>query len=622
MTVTDAHNSTPSTTQSTLLALKPRSLSPQLWEAWRDAVVDLAAEAYPQGGTSAKRAVTMLAHLINVTGGFGPAGTPLEDLLTDVNIEVAVAAKRHVSVQQQLRIRNVLAHLRAVATGTAAPVAFVTDAPTGRQEPSVDLTLLTGALRAVAGDADHACQGPAKLLLANLSPVRPEPWPSPLAGSTKALRREIRQAIVTDAETTTTVWRLLKSAAIWESFSSHVPAATVLTQAGFPDTGLAEVRLERLLGLGPVSDVAPVARAVRGTGRLLWQHGWTIKETSEQMPARKPLPERTKRPSRAEVLRQQKATLAAAQPGGQLLSEELEAQMAAWTPATLTDAEWLAVQGVVRETARRSQQRTADTLGKFLNFAAQFYAWAHRNAYDLSVDATFTEELIAEFIRIGPTPWNERSRSTAESKLRAAARKVHRATAPRFHTAIAHQDARPPYSPTEVARILLWVSVEPNPQVRRQLQVCVALGLGAGLSSGDIRVLKVGDIEDHGADGILVHVPGDQPRSVWMRVEHEALLRAGLRGLTNGCSVLGRGHIGKSAFSNMYDRTQSAGDGPRVVQGRLRNTWIATLMTEPIPLWTLLNAAGLKGARTLADLFPYVVPTEQERCSTALRGQA
>ena len=38
---------------------------------------------------------------------------------------------------------------------------------------------------------------------------------------------------------------------------------------------------------------------------------------------------------------------------------------------------------------------------------------------------------------------------------------------------------------------------------------------------------------------------------------------------------------------------------------RLRSTWLLACMCAPIPLNVLLSTAGLRSARTLADLLPY-----------------
>lgn len=40
----------------------------------------------------------------------------------------------------------------------------------------------------------------------------------------------------------------------------------------------------------------------------------------------------------------------------------------------------------------------------------------------------------------------------------------------------------------------------------------------------------------------------------------------------------------------------------------MRATWLADLMTDSIPIAVILQAAGLKSARTLVDLLPHLGP--------------
>ena len=63
--------------------------------------------------------------------------------------------------------------------------------------------------------------------------------------------------------------------------------------------------------------------------------------------------------------------------------------------------------------------------------------------------------------------------------------------------------------------------------------------------------------------------------------------------------------------------TGALGPG-RIEQSRLRATWLARLMTAAVPLQVVLTAAGLRSARTLADLLPHL-PTDADAHSV-LRG--
>ena len=62
-------------------------------------------------------------------------------------------------------------------------------------------------------------------------------------------------------------------------------------------------------------------------------------------------------------------------------------------------------------------------------------------------------------------------------------------------------------------------------------------------------------------------------------------------------------------------------DVPHIDAARLRTTWLAELMGEPVPLNVLLAAAGLRSARTITDLFRMLTPEELTAASDVLRGE-
>ena len=63
----------------------------------------------------------------------------------------------------------------------------------------------------------------------------------------------------------------------------------------------------------------------------------------------------------------------------------------------------------------------------------------------------------------------------------------------------------------------------------------------------------------------------------------------------------------RNRLSQCYQRLRSESKHPPLSHTRLRHTWLAILMASPeVSLATLLNVAGLRSARTLEDLVPFV----------------
>jgi len=86
--------------------------------------------------------------------------------------------------------------------------------------------------------------------------------------------------------------------------------------------------------------------------------------------------------------------------------------------------------------------------------------------------------------------------------------------------------------------------------------------------------------------------------------------------------VLGRRTLNKDSLVDLYGTVQPLDGALRIQQGRLRNTWLATLMCEPIPLAAILHAAGLQSARTLSELAAYLPALAVDSAPKSLRGAA
>jgi len=134
----------------------------------------------------------------------------------------------------------------------------------------------------------------------------------------------------------------------------------------------------------------------------------------------------------------------------------------------------------------------------------------------------------------------------------------------------------------------------------------VGLCGGAGLNPTDLRDLRCRHIVDHGTDGIEIDIPGKNPRDVWVRHDYEDLVRIATDGRRPGVLVIGTKANRSNITGNIIDKAEILGDVPHIEAARLRSTWLAWLITRPIPLNVILDAAGLKTARTIVDLIAYL----------------
>lgn len=226
----------------------------------------------------------------------------------------------------------------------------------------------------------------------------------------------------------------------------------------------------------------------------------------------------------------------------------------------------------------------------------------------LQLEVVMTTALIDEFTRVGSAGASDAMRARRRSELLRMARAVNPGpAAPPALSSIPHQAIRPCYTPQEMVLIRRAAREQPTEARVRGLCAVVALGAGAGADSVDLRHLHVGHVRDLGSRGWQVTFHQPRPRVVPVRVEYEALLAAAVAGRPAGHLLIGTKLDRRNTASRVIDKAVLYGVPP-IDQARLRATWLADLMTDPVPLGVLLRAAGLQSARSLADLLPHVGP--------------
>lgn len=267
---------------------------------------------------------------------------------------------------------------------------------------------------------------------------------------------------------------------------------------------------------------------------------------------------------------------------------------------------WDRVRPLVLDSLRGTNVTGAKSLKQHVSHLAHFWAWALENDHPADCRTTLTRAVVDEYARLGMASSQEKSRSDRRSRLRSLADHHNPAQAPFKGVTIRRAAIRPPYTSDEMATIRRVARVQPTYLIRRQMCLCVGLGAGAGIDSPELKLLRFDHVEDRGDDGITITVPGERARVVTVMREYEELLREGLGGLSGAKPLVGRLQTRHNVASDIYARATLLGDVPHLEQARLRSTWLATLMQRPVPLAVLLDAAGLRTARTLVELVPYL----------------
>jgi hypothetical protein len=158
--------------------------------------------------------------------------------------------------------------------------------------------------------------------------------------------------------------------------------------------------------------------------------------------------------------------------------------------------------------------------------------------------------------------------------------------------------------------------LQPTEELTRQMCLCVGLGAGGGIDSSELKLLLGSHVVDLGDEGIRIDLPGSRARTVWVLREYELLVRRGLVGTRAHHPVLGRKQDRRNVAADVFSRAKLYGDLPGLEQSRLRTTWLATLLSRPVPPAIIFPIAGLKSTRTLFDLLPHLPATDD---TTVLR---
>lgn len=285
------------------------------------------------------------------------------------------------------------------------------------------------------------------------------------------------------------------------------------------------------------------------------------------------------------------------------LTAQLEAYVEAYAPRGIDADTWDEIRPFVLETLRHYRPETLESGRQRLTALTAYTAWAHERRYPLQQARLLDVDLIeafAESADLGKT-----TAGNYRSRLRGITKKLNPAgTGAQIPSQHAHQAVKGPYTPREIAAIVRIARTQPSAAVGRQLRACVGLGLGAGLSSADLKPLRGRHIDDLGDAGIRVSVQPTRQRTVWVRREFEELVRAGINGLGRGELLLGKNAQRRNVAARVFSFAQILGDAPAFEQSRMRTTWLACLLTDGVPLPVIMDAAGLASARTLTDLLP------------------
>ncbi len=258
---------------------------------------------------------------------------------------------------------------------------------------------------------------------------------------------------------------------------------------------------------------------------------------------------------------------------------------------------------VVAICGRATHVQGRDSFLRSMSDVSVYASWAADQGRSLEWRSLMDHAVIHDFARASHFGVSNRTHSERVVRLRTMASTINPGhTAPPRMVAGKQVRIQPPYTAQQDAALIRWARGQSSANRSHQLQLILGLSRGAGASSTDLKRVLRPHVVDLGADGIDVKLgQGPTERIVPVRRVYEPLVRAGLEGARRSGSVLGtsKNAVGQALANAQYLST----DVPRLEVARLRTTWLAELMTLPIPLSTLMAAAGLQSARAFADVY-------------------
>ena len=294
-------------------------------------------------------------------------------------------------------------------------------------------------------------------------------------------------------------------------------------------------------------------------------------------------------------------------------------------PRGLSDAQWAALAPVhadIWETYAERTKRAVLSDPGAPNTLARYLSWAIVTM-GYPGDATVMQRaLISYYIEHQLPGLSDRTRATYRSQLTSISDVVVPAhLGPPQHEFIPRKPSVEPYSPAEVALLRQWANTQPTSIGRRNANVVLALGLGAGFNSREINRLRVRNVLVD-ADGVVVQSAKDG-RLVPVRAEWERVLVDAIDQLPRDAFVFRPGRIESrralaNATSGFVTRSTSAHLAPNPY--RLRVTWIVEHLRDRVPADILARACGAMGGESLTKYLKYVSPADAAHARALLRG--
>lgn len=296
----------------------------------------------------------------------------------------------------------------------------------------------------------------------------------------------------------------------------------------------------------------------------------------------------------------------AAEPGAE--AGAIERALDTFVPDRLAPGRFAAVEGLVRDAARRCHPDSVSRARSYLRYGAYLAAWADASSRPLRLDVVFHPDTVEAFARLLVTS-APASAATVASVLRSMARTLFPEVTPATRLTHGRPPVQnPPYTDDEIDTLFDCADRLPRLKRRRHVTALLLLGIAAGAHAGEPNWVRPDDVEVISQAVVRVALrrsADSEARMVEVRGDYaQRLADLALRARTAGETWLIGGDARRNRASVLCADT--ARSWPvRINSFRMRNTYLANLALTH-DLSGLLSAAGMTSLEPFDEILGHL----------------
>lgn len=297
-----------------------------------------------------------------------------------------------------------------------------------------------------------------------------------------------------------------------------------------------------------------------------------------------------------------------------------------YVPKGMAPARWAVIRDVVREVVVRSDAKTPYEAQQLMSVVARYFDHQTQiGGYPLDPTVLLNRRMIVAYGNHlnAVTDMTDATIGTYRSRLlRVADANIGHLQPTSRMPGFRGADGSTPYSDREVREVHAWADCLASPANRIDFNLLLAFSRGAGLRNSEVLGVTASHVTVDD-EGVLVHVPGDKPRTVPVLAEWESVIAKVAAAAWKPDMFLFRPKREVRTTQVLSDMLHKAPNKPFPINTqRLRSTWIVTHLQAQTPVQALLDAAGIETLGALGRFYDYVPPVDAAAARSALTMRA